>query len=212
MSDTTTPETALGLRPASPPVEPMQRSAPEFLGADSIIEAGHPEVVALARRLRAERPTDRTFARVAFEWVRDEVAHAGDARDPRVTLSASEVLQERVGLCFAKSHLLAALLRSEGIPTGLCYQRLRTPNGCYVLHGFVAVFLDGRWHRQDPRGNKAGVDAQFSLTGERLAWKVDPALGETDYPDVYASTAPPVVTALSVSARAFPIILPSDLG
>lgn len=38
-----------------------------------------------------------------------------------------------------------------------------------MLHGLVAVRFHGAWHRQDPRGNKPGVEARFSLTGERLA-------------------------------------------
>jgi transglutaminase-like putative cysteine protease len=90
-----------------------------------------------------------------------------DARDRRVTLLSSEVLRERVGLCYAKSHLLVALLRSEGIPAGLCYQRLRSGDG-YVLPGLVAVHLRGAWHRQDPRGNKPGIDARFRSTANAL--------------------------------------------
>jgi transglutaminase-like putative cysteine protease len=114
--------------------------------------------------------------------------HSFDASDPRVTLTANEVLEHRVGLCYAKSHLLAALLRAEGIPTGLCYQRLVHGEG-HVLHGLVAIYLDGTWHRQDPRGNKEGVDAQFSLGAEKLAWNVDESLGEIDYPRIFTSPA-----------------------
>ncbi|CAM5370161.1 hypothetical protein SHIRM173S_01475 [Streptomyces hirsutus] len=67
------------------------------------------------------------------------------------------------GICYAKAHALAALLRAEDIPTALCYQDLG------VVHGLVAVRFHGAWHRQDPRGNKPGVDARFSLDGERRA-------------------------------------------
>lgn len=112
-----------------------------------------------------------------------------------MTLTASEVLRARVGLCYAKSHLLAALLRVSRIPTGLCYQRLTHGDG-HVLHGLVAVYLNGQWHRQDPRGNKEGGTAEFSLTGEHLAWPVDPALGEVDYPHVMVTPAASVVHAL----------------
>lgn len=106
-------------------------------------------------------------------------------------------MRERVGLCYAKAHLLAALLRAEDIPTGLCYQRLFDgATGAHALHGLVAVYLDGAWHRQDPRGNKPGVDAQFSLDQEQLAWAVDPAEGEIDYPTAYAAPAPEVVNSL----------------
>ncbi|MGN0062764.1 MAG: transglutaminase family protein [Nocardioides sp.] len=181
------------MEPADPDLVPDPR---DFLVGDDVVEVDHPDVRALAATLRATSGADdEAYARAAFEWVRDEVAHSWDARDPRVTVSASEVLGERVGLCYAKSHLLAALLRAEGVPTGLCYQRLRDDD-YLMLHGLVAVHLRGAWHRQDPRGNKPGVDAQFSLEGERLAWPVDPALGEEDLPGLHVHPDPGVVTAL----------------
>ena len=56
--------------------------------------------------------------------VRDEISHSGDFRVNQPTCAASEVLRHKAGWCFAKSHLLAALLRANSIPAGLCYQRL----------------------------------------------------------------------------------------
>lgn len=174
----------------------LARSPQEYLGADPIIESTAPEIVRLSGRLCAESPDDTDVARVCFEWVRDRIAHSWDAQDPRVTLTATQVLRERVGLCFAKSHLLVALLRSQQVPAGLCYQRLRDGEG-FVLHGLVAVRFDDAWHRLDPRGNTAGVNAQFAVARELLAWRVDPRAGEVDYPRVYAEPAAVVVTALS---------------
>lgn len=169
----------------------------EYLAADEVIDGGHPELRALAAELRASKPDDARYAKAAFEWVRDNVSHSFDVRDPRVTLTASDALRERVGLCYAKAHLLTALLRAEGIPAGLCYQRLvDEATGGHALHGLIAVYLGGSWHRQDPRGNKPGVDAQFSLQREQLAWPVDPAQGEVDYPTVYTTPVPEVVNAL----------------
>lgn len=184
MSNATSPRTD----PADPAL---------FLAADDVVQADHPAVGALARDLRAQAGTDEDLARLAFTWVRDEVAHSYDVRDPRVTLRAADVLEQRVGLCYAKAHLLAALLRAEGVPTALCYQRLTDDRGGHVLHGLVAVHLRGAWHRQDPRGNKPGVDAQFSLDDERLAWPVDPALGEVDYPTLHVTPARCVVETLT---------------
>lgn len=176
-----------------------------FLAGDDVVQTTHPDVVALAASLRArsgsdERApsgSDEEFARAAFEWVRDEVGHSFDVQDSRVTLTAAKVLEHRVGLCYAKSHLLAAVLRAQGVPTALCYQRLVHGEDAFVLHGLVAVHLRGGWHRQDPRGNKEGVDAQFSLDEERLAWPVDVASGEVDYPTLHVSPAPCVVEVLS---------------
>lgn len=69
-------------------------------------------------------PDDVAFAKAAYEWVRDQVTHSVGAQNPRVTVTAAKVLAAPTGLCYGKSHLLAALLRAEGITTGLCYQRL----------------------------------------------------------------------------------------
>ncbi|GAB2651907.1 transglutaminase family protein [Prescottella soli] len=174
----------------------LEAAAPDtYLGDDGIIQAQSPTVRLLARRLRERAGGDVPFAKAAFEWVRDRVGHSYDVQDARATLTANDVLAERVGLCYAKSHLLAALLRSEGIPTGLCYQRLVHNDG-HVLHGLVAIHLEGDWHRQDPRGNKPGIHAEFSLDVERLAWRVDPSFSEVDYPKVFVSPARCVVDAL----------------
>lgn len=183
-----------------------------YLGADQIIQSDHPDVVALGQELRDRHAGDAEFAEAAFDWVRDNIAHAYDAQDHRVTLTASQVLAEGVGLCYAKSSLLAAILRSQGIPTGLCYQRLGNLEDGHVLHGLVAVHLDGAWHRQDPRGNKAGIDAQFSLGTEQVAYVIDENKGEQDYPRVYVSAADEVVNALQGADDILICPLPSDLS
>ena len=167
-----------------------------YLGADAVIDLGHPAIQQFAATLRAEHPNAVDFARAAFVYVRDGVRHSFDVQDPRVTLSASDVLREGVGLCYAKAHLLTALLRSEGIPAGLCYQRLTDDGSSFDLHGLVAIYLQGNWHRQDPRGNKPGVNAQFSLRTEQLAWPVRRDVGERDYAHVLVSPHPAVVRAL----------------
>jgi len=168
----------------------------QYLAADEIIDGDHPRIVALSVQLRDRQPGRVGYARAAYEYVRDRIAHSFDVEDPRVSISASETLANGVGLCFAKAHLLAALLRVRGIPTGLCYQRLTDDGTSFVVHGLVAVHLDGAWHRQDPRGNKPGIDAQFSLGDERLAWPVRPGLGERDGPEIRVAALPSVITAL----------------
>ncbi|TQK68349.1 transglutaminase family protein [Nocardioides sp. SLBN-35] len=170
-------------------------SPASYLGADEVVESTAPAVVALAEQLGAGVLDDPAFAAAAFAWVRDEIAHAGDAGDPRFAVSATAVLAAGAGWCYAKAHLLAAVLRAGGVPTGLCYQKL-ADGDAHVVHGLVAIHLDGAWHRQDPRGNKPGVAAEFSLGEERLAWPVDPAAGEVDWPEVHVVPAPGVVAAL----------------
>lgn len=182
-----------------------------YLDADGVIDANDSSVAALAHRLRGAGREGISFARIAFEWVRDEIDHAGDVGDHNPTLTASETLHHGAGLCFAKSHLLAALLRNQGIPAGLCYQRIRVSTDHHVLHGLVAVHLDGRWRRLDPRGNKPGVDAQFSMACERLAWSVRPDCGEIDYRVVFRSTVSAVLKAYAAHRELGRLQLPSGL-
>ncbi|WP_406443984.1 transglutaminase [Streptomyces sp. NBC_00631] len=167
-----------------------------YLAADEVIDHLHPLVRETAARLTAEVEDSYAYARAAYEYVRDAIPHSADAGDPRVTWRASDVLEQRTGICYAKAHALAALLRAEDIPTALCYQRLADDVGGHVVHGLIAVRFRGAWHRQDPRGNKAGVDARFSLDGERLAWIPDPESNEMDYPVLYAEPHPVVLGAL----------------
>ena len=131
--------------------------------------------------------------------MRDEIKHSRDFNLNPVTCSASDVLHKGSGYCYAKSHLLAALLRANGIPAGLCYQRLsRNDNGePYSLHGLNAIFLPSfGWYRVDPRGNRKGIDAQFAPPVEHLAFRAS-LLGEADLPEIWADPLPVIVEALT---------------
>lgn len=95
-----------------------------YLAADEVIDHDHPQVRRTAARLAGEVADSYAYAQAAYEFVRDTIPHSADSGDPRVTWRASDVLERRTGICYAKAHALAALLRAEDIPTALCYQRL----------------------------------------------------------------------------------------
>ena len=63
-------------------------------------------------------------------------------------------------------------------------------------HGLNTAFLQGRWIRLDARGNKPGIDAQFSLEIERLAFRVRPEMGEHQYDENFCDVHPTIVRAL----------------
>jgi len=116
-----------------------------------------------------------------------------------VTLKASEVLENKTGFCYAKSHLLAAFLRANRIPSGLCYQRLSVyKNGPpFCLHGLNAVFLPRiGWYRIDARGNREGIYAQFDPPAEQLAFTVK-LKGEADLPEIWPEPLSIIVNTLS---------------
>ncbi|MCX4733812.1 transglutaminase domain-containing protein [Streptomyces sp. NBC_01363] len=170
-----------------------------YLAADEAIDHEHPLVRETAAELRGATTDAYAYAAAAYALVRDSIVHSADSGDMRVAWRASDVLATRNGICHAKSHALAALLRAAGIPAALCYQGLAADDGGPgPVHGLIAVRLPGRdrWDRQDPRGNKPGVDAQFSLDEEQLAWPVRPEAGEVDYPVLYAAPHPAVLCGL----------------
>ena len=143
---------------------------------------------------------------IAFGFVRDEISHSWDIQSKRVTCKASDVLAFKEGICYAKSNLLAALLRSQGIATGFCYQRLMlfdTPDKGYSIHALNAVYLETlhKWIRLDARGNKKGVDAQFSTDAEQLAFAIQEEFDEEDYPIIYVSPHPKNSTSFGRTYR-----------
>lgn len=169
-----------------------------YLQASEVIDYKHPIVAPLAQTIAAKQETQEAIAKACFEWVRDEIRHSYDYQINPVTCRASDVLQHRTGYCYAKSHLLAALLRANGIPAGFCYQRLSIDDqgAPYSLHGLNALYLpDFGWYRIDARGNRSGVDAQFAPPQERLAFTVRLA-EEADFPAILPQPLPIVVQAL----------------
>ncbi len=169
-----------------------------FLQPTDTIDAAHPAIVAAAASIAGDATEDEEVARRCFRWVRDQVQHSSDVQRPVVTCKASDVLEHRVGFCYAKSHLLAALLRARRVPAALCYQRLAYDDMAsgFFLHGLVAVYLKQYgWYRVDPRGGKPGESSDFTPPVERLPYP--PRLpGEMDLPERLADAMGCVVSTL----------------
>ncbi|WGK70083.1 transglutaminase family protein [Candidatus Haliotispira prima] len=178
-----------------------------YLVSSAIIDTTNADIQAQATLLK----DDDCVATIqnCFAFVRDEIPHCWDIRDQAranvVTLTAVEVLHHKTGLCYAKSHLLAALLRANDIPTALCYQRFiidpEQPEKGSFLHGLNAVWLEAGthysegWYRLDARGNKPGVNAQFHPPQEQLAYDTTHTL-EGIFPDYYTEPLACVVDKL----------------
>lgn len=170
----------------------------DWLRPTPIIDFEHPAIRAFAPQLVDEAGPTATAAR-CFHWVRDQIRHSIDSGDRRVTMRASDVLSHRTGLCYAKSHLLAALLRANGIPCGFVYQRLADDGAAtgFCLHGLNAVWLaEHGWYRADPRGNRPGISTTFEPPLERLAFSTRQP-GEGLIEEVFCDPLPVVVESLS---------------
>jgi transglutaminase-like putative cysteine protease len=154
-----------------------------YLESSAVVDFHNPEIQKKALELSQNIDMLEKVENI-YHFVRDEIDHSMDAGQDMVTFKASEVLKEGHGICFAKSNLLAALLRFMKIPTGFCYQRLVHEDG-FIVHGLNAVYINDKWVRMDARGNNNGIDAQFSMDKEKLAFPIQEE-GEKDYPYIYS--------------------------
>jgi transglutaminase-like putative cysteine protease len=197
---------------APPGAASDERFAP-FLAASAAVDRDHPAVRHLAEEVHRHRVIDTI--RVAYETVRDRYPHSMDIDAPQVSVSASDVLRHGHGICFAKSHLLAAVLRACGVATGLAYQKLAGGERTY-LHALNVVWLPDqrRWIRLDARGNKPGVDAKFSVEAEHLAFPIRLDHGERDFAEIHARPLPSTLAALRGSRTTVELAtrLPPDMS
>ncbi len=176
----------------------MNEKMEKYLQTSQFIDWQSPAVAKRARQLAAGLEGDEAVARACFDWVRDNIRHSWDYRMNPVTCRASDVLEYGTGYCYAKSHLLAALLRANGIPAGLCYQRLSVNDdgAPWCLHGLNAVWLEAHgWYRMDARGNKPGIDARFTPPVEHMAFDFN-FPEEIDLPEIHAEPLDVVVDVL----------------
>ena len=173
----------------------------QYLESSEYIDWKHPAVIKKAGEIAQGSSSDEEIDRRCFEFVRDNIQHSWDYRKNPVTRKASDVLFHSTGYCYAKSHLLAALLRANSIPAGLCYQRLTIAanHPPFCLHGLNAVYLQQHgWYRIDARGNKPGVSAEYCPPVEKLAFPIV-NVGESDLPEIRSEPLPEVVKVLMES-------------
>ncbi|WP_067098369.1 transglutaminase-like domain-containing protein [Marinomonas atlantica] len=169
----------------------------KYLEATEYIDWENPAILTQAKILAEGSTSSEETTRKCFEFVRDEIKHSWDYKLNPVTYKASDVLNHGTGYCYAKSHLLAALLRANNIPAGLCYQRLTiTDVPPFCLHGLNAVYLKQfGWYRLDARGNKQGVSAEFCPPIEKLAFPIA-TQGEADLLEIWEEPLPIVIQVL----------------
>ncbi|WP_342506367.1 transglutaminase family protein [Sporosarcina sp. FSL K6-2383] len=182
-------------------IELEQGNVQQYLVESAVIDFRHPIVQKKIEKIKAQGHTQFERAEIAFCFVRDSIQHSFDKESTIVTITASDALLHQEGICFAKAHLLATLLRGMDIPTGFCYQRVTkkgTVESGYALHGLNALYLEevGHWFRVDPRGNKAGIHSEFSVRPEKLAYLIRTKLDEVDYPTVYSEPLEEVLLAM----------------
>jgi len=176
----------------------------EYLESTEVVDYDNEIIQQLAETLYQKSESELAYIKLTYEYVRDQISHSADISEDLITCSATEVLSAGHGICFAKAHLLAALLRYKGIPAGFCYQKLILDDDAapvLIYHGLNGVYIKemNQWIRLDARGNKEGVDAQFSLDKEQLAFPIRMEMGEMEDCVVYPTPDVNVLKSMRVS-------------
>ena len=192
----------------------IQENINSYLTFSHYIDGDNPSIQRKAAELKERSENEIELVKNTYYFVRDEIKHSWDVQDKRVTITATDVLREQVGICWAKANLLVALLRAHEIPAGICYQRLTigdTPDTGYCIHALNAVYIQtkNKWIRLDARGNKEGVNAEFSIDKERLAFPIRAEYDEIDYKTVYAEPLQMTMDILEKSTDAIYMYLHS---
>lgn len=170
-----------------------------FLSDNKYIDYNSEIIKNKVSQLFEHNMTDLEKVKTAYEFVRDEIPHSFDCNATVITAKASDVLYHKTGICHAKANLLAALLRSQGIPTGFCYQHITLADDDslgYCVHAYNAVFLNDKWIKLDARGNKPGINAQFSVDQPILAFKNRAEYDEYFWKGIYACPHLPTMKML----------------
>lgn len=177
-------------------VTPYTDNLEAFLIEDEIIDYSKTNIARLSEELYQKSDSEEKYIQLAWEYVRDNIPHSTRIDNDTITCSASEVLAAKHGICFARSHLLAALLRNKSIPAGFCYQKIILDDETapvLVYHGLNGVYVKnpGKWIRLD-----AGADTPFSLEDEQLTVPIRPEKGEQDGFTVYPEPDKKVIEKL----------------
>lgn len=139
----------------------------EFLVATEYVDSDHPAVVAWAREHVGDAATDADKAARLFLAVREGLRYDPYAvsRD-RADYKASAILEQDKAFCVPKAVLLAAAARAVGIPARLGFADVRNHlssdelrevmgTDLFVYHGYVELWLGGRWVKASPAFNES---------------------------------------------------------
>lgn len=192
------------------PIRRVVEDYAKFLAETYLIDFSSAEVqeAISAIKAKAKQGDDVELAKLAFEFVRDEIPHAMDDEafaNQAPNLKASDVLKNKNAFCFGKSILLCAILRGMKIPCGFSNQLLMFDEAISdrkIIHTVNAIYLNSlkKWIRVDARGNKPeDVNAEFSVEEEKLAYPARVEFGEIDNLGIYAEVEKAAINLHQIS-------------
>ncbi len=125
------------------------------------IESDNPDIRELARRIASNATTDFEKLALLTRWVHENVEY--DESLAGAHKPASWVLEHKRGVCAEHATLLAAMLRSIGIPARYVSSYAYGDDGMEA-HAFVEAYL-GKWIPADPTWLEVGtIDATHFVT------------------------------------------------
>ena len=119
----------------------------------------------VSKHLQGESETEKVVS--LYYAVRDRIKY-----DPyhivlkKDELRASRIVERRYGFCVEKALLLAACIRSIGVPTKLGFANVKNhltsqrlselmKTDVFVFHGYTDIFLNGKWVKATPAFNNS---------------------------------------------------------
>jgi transglutaminase-like putative cysteine protease len=152
----------------------MPEDLTPYLAPGRFVDSDHPAVVAWATRVTEGATTPRERAVKLYYAVRDGLRYDPYAieADPEA-YKASHLLTLDRTFCVPKAILCAAGARAVGIPARLSFADVRNHlssealvermgTDVFAFHGYVELYLEGRWLRVTPTFNK-GLCAFFGV-------------------------------------------------
>lgn len=144
----------------------MEKEILQYLMPTSIIDSDHKLIQEFAKEVIGEKEDPVEKAVRLYLAVRDGIRY--DPYSPFYLpehYRASYVLKRGRSFCVPKASLLCALARASGIPARLGLADVRNHlltrqlfdfmgSDLFVYHGFVELFLEGKWVKATPAFNK----------------------------------------------------------
>ena len=128
----------------------------EYLLPQQFVDSDNRAIIELAEQFRGD--SDYKTAQNILNYVHKTIKNPTGSRENIAQLSASELLDNPVGVCGDNAILMTALLRAEGIPARkidglslmLPLSKASDWNHPGIAHAWVEFYIDGSWHFADP--------------------------------------------------------------
>jgi transglutaminase-like putative cysteine protease len=139
----------------------------QYLRPTTLVDSDNADVMAFAKEVVGNETDETEKAKKLYLAVRDRFPY--DYYHIVLTeeaMKASSVLKKGRGYCVEKANLLGAAARAVGIPSRFGFadvinhigaEKLRAllQTDVFAFHGYVELFLDGKWVKATPAFNKS---------------------------------------------------------